>query len=41
MNDELSDNIKKTFMLPLRIEVQDKKVFHNAPISPCHYKPIV
>ena len=36
MNDELSDNIKKKFMLPLTIELQEhkEKVFHNAPVSP-------
>ena len=36
MNDELSDDIKKKFMLPLTIELQDHKenVFHNAPVSP-------
>ena len=36
MNDELSDDIKKKFMLPLTIELQDQKekVFDNAPVSP-------
>ena len=36
MNDELSDDIKKKFMLPLTIELQDhkEKVFHNASVSP-------
>ena len=35
MNDELSDDIKKKFMLSLTIELQDhKKVLHNAPVSP-------
>ena len=35
MNDELSDDIKKKFMLPLTTELQDhkEKVFHNAPVS--------
>ena len=35
MNDALSDDIKKKFMLPLTIELQDheEKVFHNAPVS--------
>ena len=35
MNDELSDDIEKKFMLPLTIELQDhkEKVFHNAPVS--------
>ena len=36
MNDELSDDIKKKFMLPLTIELHDhrEKVFHNSPVSP-------
>ena len=38
MNDELSDDIKKKFILPLTIdhELQDheEKVFHNAPVFP-------
>ena len=36
MNDRLSDDIKKNFMLSLTIELQDykQKVFHNAPVSP-------
>ena len=36
MNDELSDDIKKKFMLILTIELQDhkEKVFHKAPVSP-------
>ena len=29
-NDELFDDIKKTFILPLTIELQD----HNSPVSP-------
>ena len=35
MNDELSDDIKKKFMLALTIELQDHKgkVFQNAPVS--------
>ena len=35
MNDELPDDIKKKFRLPLQIELQDhkEKVFHNAPVS--------
>ena len=35
MNDELSDDIKKKFILPLTIELQDhkEKVFHNALVS--------
>ena len=39
MNDELSDGIKKKFMLPLTIELQDhkEKVFHNAPVSPTEH----
>ena len=34
MNDELSGNIKKNFMLPLMIELQDhkEKVSHNGPV---------
>ena len=34
MNDDLSDDIKKKFMLPLTIELQDheEKVFHNTPV---------
>ena len=36
MNDELSDDIKKKFILPLTSELQNhkEKVFHNAPVSP-------
>ena len=36
MNDELSDDIKRKFMLPLTIELLDhkEKVFHDAPVSP-------
>ena len=36
MNDGLSDDIKKEFMLPLTIELHDpkEKVFHNVPVSP-------
>ena len=36
MNSELSDDIKKKFMLPLKIELQDhkEKVFHNDQVSP-------
>ena len=36
MNDQLSDDIKKKFMLLLTTELHDpkKKVFHNAPFSP-------
>ena len=32
----ISDDIKKKFILPLTIELQDHKeiVFHNAPVSP-------
>ena len=35
MNDGLSDDIKKKFMLPLTIELHDpkEKVFHNAKVS--------
>ena len=35
MNAGLSYDIKKKFMLPLTIELQDhkEKVFHNAPVS--------
>ena len=35
MNDEPFDDIKKKFMLPLMIELQDheEKVFHNLPVS--------
>ena len=38
MNDELSD-IKKKFMLPLPIELQDHKgeMFHNAPVIPSNF----
>ena len=38
MNDGLSDDIKKKFMLPLTIEPQDRKekVFHNGAVSPIH-----
>ena len=34
MDDELSDDIKKKFVLPLSIELQDhkEKVFHNASV---------
>ena len=36
MNEELNDDIKKKFMLPLTIELQDheENVFRNAPVSP-------
>ena len=36
MNDKLSYDIKKKFILPLTIELQDhkEKVFQNAPVSP-------
>ena len=36
MNDELSDDVKEKFMLPLTIELQDhkEKLFYNAPVSP-------
>ena len=36
MNDGLSDDIKKKFMLPLTIELQDHKVkvFRNATVFP-------
>ena len=36
MNDGLSDDITKKFMLPLTIELEDhkEKMFHNAPVSP-------
>ena len=36
MNDGLSGDIKKKFMLPLTIELKDhkEKLFHNAPVSP-------
>ena len=36
MNDELLDDMKKKFILPLTIELQDHKdkVFHNSPVSP-------
>ena len=36
MNDGLSNDIKKKFMLPLTIELHypKEKVFHNAPVSP-------
>ena len=35
MNDGISDDIKKKFMLPLTIELQDHKgkVFHCDPVS--------
>ena len=35
MNDQLSNDIKKKFMLPMTIEIQDhkEKVFHNDPVS--------
>ena len=35
MNDKLSDDVNKKFMLPLTIEPQDhqEKVFHNAQSS--------
>ena len=35
MNDELSDNIKKKFMLSLTIELHDHKenVFHKSPLQ--------
>ena len=35
MNDELYDDIKKKFMLPLATELHDnkEKVFRNAPVS--------
>ena len=35
MNDELSDDIKKKFILPQMIELQDhrEKVFHVSPTS--------
>ena len=38
MNDELSDDIKKKFMLPLTVELQDHKgkVFHDA-LSPLNF----
>ena len=40
MNDELSDDIKKKFMLPLTIELQDHKeeVLHNAPVFPTEFE---
>ena len=36
MNDGLSGDIKKKFMLPLTIKLHDPKenVFHNVPVSP-------
>ena len=36
MNGELSDDIKKKFMLPLVVELQhlEEKEFHNAQVSP-------
>ena len=39
MNDELSDDIKKKLMLPLMIDLQDRKekVFHKTPVSPIPY----
>ena len=42
MNDELSDDVKKEFMLPLTIELQDhkEKVFRNTPVSP-NNSPII
>ena len=35
INDGLSDDVKKKFMLPLMTELHDskEKVFHNAPVS--------
>ena len=40
MNDELPDDMRKKFMLPLTTELQDhkEKVFHNAPVFPMCYK---
>ena len=42
MNDELTDDIKKKFMLPLTIERHDpkEKVFHNALVFSTYSKKI-